>query len=192
MMLISPASTTSPYASPSSRSARCCPPSSAPAPPDDVSVAWQRDHRGGVTGIVCGSVGAAARAVVTGTAAAAAIPLNTHGLLQSIPIRCCIGMIDRILPRMGVGKVVRSFASEAPQTTTLMLLLSFVRSRSPGTRSSSDFDPQQNSRSGCLVFRTAHECSITTQCLRSPAGRIESWRRGAGSRPPTIVRRALR
>ena len=53
-------------------------------------------------------------------------------------------------------------------------------------------DPQQNSRSGCLFFRTAHECSITTQCLRSPAGRIESWRRGAGSRSPTIGRRALR
>jgi hypothetical protein len=56
----------------------------------------------------------------------------------------------------------------------------------------STHDPQQNSRSGCLFFRTAHECSITTQCLRSPAGRIESWRRGAGSRSPTIGRRALR
>ena len=53
-------------------------------------------------------------------------------------------------------------------------------------------DPQQNSRSGCLFFRTAHECSITTQCLRSPAGRIESWHRGAGSRSPTIGRRARR
>jgi len=41
------------------------------------------------------------------------------------------------------------------------------------------FDPQQNSRSGRLFLRTAHECSITTQCLRSPAGRIESWRRAA-------------
>ena len=29
---------------------------------------------------------------------------------------------------------------------------------------------QRNSRSGCLFFRTARECSITTQCLRSPAG----------------------
>jgi hypothetical protein len=58
--------------------------------------------------------------------------------------------------------------------------------------STSEFDPQQNSRSGCLFFRTAHECSITTRCLRSPAGRIESWRRGAGSRSPTIGRRALR
>jgi hypothetical protein len=48
--------------------------------------------------------------------------------------------------------------------------------------------------SGCLFFRMAmaHECSITTRCLRSPAGRIESWRRGAGSRSPTIGRRALR
>jgi hypothetical protein len=27
-----------------------------------------------------------------------------------------------------------------------------------------------------LAIGTAHECSITTQCLRSPAGRIESWR----------------
>jgi hypothetical protein len=43
----------------------------------------------------------------------------------------------------------------------------------------STHDPQQNSRSGCLFFRTAYECSITTQCLRSPTGRIESWRRGA-------------
>src|SRR5258706_11964382 len=34
--------------------------------------------------------------------------------------------------------------------------------------------------------------SITTQCLRSPAGRIEGWRRAAGSRSPTIVRHALR
>ena len=41
-------------------------------------------------------------------------------------------------------------------------------------------------------FRTAHECGITTQCLRSPAGRVESWRRGIGSRSPTIVRYALR
>jgi hypothetical protein len=40
----------------------------------------------------------------------------------------------------------------------------------------SEFDPQQNSRSGSLFFGTAHECSVTTQCLRSPAGRIESWR----------------
>ena len=39
---------------------------------------------------------------------------------------------------------------------------------------------------------TAHECSITTQCLRSPARRIESWRRGAGSRSPTVDRHALR
>jgi hypothetical protein len=38
----------------------------------------------------------------------------------------------------------------------------------------------------------AHEYSIMTKCLRSPAGRIESWRRGAGSRSPTIVRYALR
>src|SRR5882757_5771175 len=45
--------------------------------------------------------------------------------------------------------------------------------------SSSGFDPQQISRSGCLFFRTARECSITTQCLRSPAGRIESCRRAA-------------
>jgi CheY-like chemotaxis protein len=29
----------------------------------------------------------------------------------------------------------------------------------------SHFDPQQNSRSGCLFFKTAHECSITMQCL---------------------------
>ena len=33
---------------------------------------------------------------------------------------------------------------------------------------------------GCLFLRTAHECSITTQCLRLPAGRIESWRHEAG------------
>jgi hypothetical protein len=56
-------------------------------------------------------------------------------------------------------------------------------SRDFSSRSIFDFcnniDPQQNSRSGCLFFRTAHGCSITTQCLRSPAGRIESWRRAA-------------
>ena len=71
-----------------------------------------------------------------------------------------------------------------------------VETKFPVANSVSEFsrsqDPQQNSRSGCLFFRTAHECSITTQCLRSPAGRIESWRRGAGSRSPTIGRRALR
>jgi DNA-binding winged helix-turn-helix (wHTH) protein len=36
---------------------------------------------------------------------------------------------------------------------------------------------------GLPFFRTAHECSITTQCLRSPAGRIESWRRAARIAP---------
>ena len=51
----------------------------------------------------------------------------------------------------------------------------------------STHDPQQNSRSGC-----PHKCSVTTQCLRAPAGRIESLRRGAGSRSPTIVRHVLR
>jgi hypothetical protein len=48
---------------------------------------------------------------------------------------------------------------------------------------------------GAIILQqkvTAHECSIRTQCLRSPAGRIESWRRGAGSRSPTIGRHALR
>ena len=63
------------------------------------------------------------------------------------------------------------------------LRMSAYRGRSEvvGALSNDAFDPQQNSRSGCLFFRTAHECSITTQCLRSPAGRIESWRRAASS-----------
>ena len=70
--------------------------------------------------------------------------------------------------------------------------LSRVKQKSDLRPVRSVFDPQQNSRSGCLFFRTAHECSITTRCLQSPAGRIESWRRGAGSRSPTIGRYALR
>ncbi len=52
--------------------------------------------------------------------------------------------------------------------------------------------PGRNVTGNTIYAETAHECSLTTQCLRSPAGRIESWRRGAGSRSPTIVRYALR
>src|SRR5258708_30720036 len=86
--------------------------------------------------------------------------------------------------------------SRQPSPALLFSKLIEVERKFPFVNSISEFsrsqDPQQNSRSGCLFFRTAHECSITTQCLRSPAGRIESWRRGAGSRSPTIGRRALR
>ena len=107
---------------------------------------------------------------------------------HTIPIALA-ALPGAILPRL---RALALFGRRSPQRVDSLVMPASENLHRTGRSVSGAFDPQPNSRSGCLFFRTAHECSITTQCLRSPAGRIESWRRGAGSRSPTIGRRALR
>src|SRR5580704_2518696 len=60
---------------------------------------------------------------------------------------------------------IGAFRTPAPQRVDSLVMPASENLHRNGRSVSGAFDPQPNSRSGCLFFRMVHECSITTQCL---------------------------